>query len=177
MKARKTPAKLAGDALYDYAVRALADRSCSSDELRFKLRRRAARICDIDPVISRLKELGYLDDQRFAEMYTAMRVENDGFGRIRVLHDLRGRRVAPQLAEQAVSRAFDDKNEAEMVSAFIERRMPAVVAGGHTGDEKKLAAAFRKLQRAGFSPGAIFAVLKRFAAHPELLEEPPPEDA
>jgi regulatory protein len=176
MQSPKPRAKLPEDALFDYAVRALANRACSSDELRFKLRQRAAKLSDIEPVVARLKDLGYLDDKRFAEMYTAMRVENDGFGRSRVLHDLRGRRVSPKLAEKAVSVAFQDKNEDEMVSAYIERRMPSIVAGGHTGDERKLAAAYRKLRRAGFAPGAILTVLRRYAAHPELLEEPPPED-
>ena len=176
MQSPKPPAKLAEGALFDYAVRALASRACSSDELRFKLRRRAAKLSDIEPLVARLKELGYLDDKRFAEMYTAMRVENDGFGKSRVLHDLRTRRVAPKLAEKAVSQAFQDKNEDEMIAAYIERRMPSVVAGGHIGDERKLGAAYRRLRRAGFAPGAILTVLKRFAAHPELLEEPPPDD-
>jgi regulatory protein len=176
MLSPKPRAKLPEDALFDYAVRALACRACSSDELRFKLRQRAAKLSDIDPVVARLKDLGYLDDRRFAEMYTAMRVENNGFGKARVLNDLRGRRVTPKLAEKAVALAFQDKNEDEMVAAYIERRMPSVVAGGHTGDEKKLAAAYRKLRRAGFAPGTILTVLKRFAAHPELLDEPPPDD-
>ena len=176
MKSRKPPRKLAEDALFDYAVRSLADRAASSDELRFKLRRRAARIADIEPVISRLLELNYLDDKRFAEMYTTVRVENDGFGRARVLHDLRGRRVPANLAEEIVSRAFENANEQQMVAAYVERRMPSVVTGGHTGDERKLAAAYRKLRRAGFSSGPILTVLKRFAAHPELLDEPPPDD-
>jgi regulatory protein len=175
MKTRKPQAKLAEDALFDYAVRALANRACSSDELRFKLRRRAEAVADIERVITRLTDLGYLDDKRFAEMYTSMRVENDGFGKTRVLHDLRTRRVAPKLAEQAVSRAFEDKNEHEMVAAWIERRMPAILTA-HLDDERKLAAAYRKLLRAGFSPGAILTVLRRFAARPELLEEPPPDD-
>lgn len=173
----KPAAKLNKDILYDYAVRVLADRACSCDELRFKLRRRAAHISDIEPVIQRLLELGYLNDQRFAGMYATIRVENDGFGRARVLHDLRARRIAPNLAEEAVSQAFGDKDEQEMVSAFIERRMPAVAVGGHTGDERRLAAAYRKLRRAGFSSGAILTVLRRFASRPELLDEPPPDDA
>jgi regulatory protein len=176
MQPPKPRSKLPEGALFDYAVRALANRACSSDELRFKLRQRAEKLSDIEPVVARLKELGYLDDRRFAEMYTAMRVENDGFGKSRVLHDLRGRRVAPKLAEKAVSQAFQDKNEDEMVAAYVARRMPSVVAGGHTGDERKLAAAYRKLRRAGFAPGAILTVLKRFAAHPELLDEPLPDD-
>jgi regulatory protein len=144
--------------------------------LRTKLRRRAQKIADVDPAIARLRELGYLNDERFAEMFTTLRVESDGFGRARVLSDLRARRVAPPLAQKAVALAFADKNEPEMIAAWIERRMPSVAAGEHTGDERQLAAAWRKLRRAGFSSGAILAELRRFAARPELLEDPPPED-
>ena len=176
MRGSKTVRKLAAEELFEYAVQALGRRPFSTEELRAKLRTRAAVGSDIDAALARLTEIGYLDDKRFAEMYTAMRVENDGFGKARVLHDLRGRRVAPKLAEKAVALAFQEKNEDEMVAAYVERRMPSVVAGGHTGDEKKLAAAYRKLRRAGFASGPILTVLRRFAAHPELLEEPPPDD-
>ena len=168
--------KLPEEELFDYAVRSLAARASSSDELRFKLRRRAAKLSDIDGVIARLKDLGYLDDKRFAEMYTTLRVEGEGFGRARVLSDLRGRRVLPKAAETAVSRAFAGKDELEMVAAYVERRMPSIVAGGHSGDERKLASAYRKLRRAGFASGPILTVLKRYAANPELLDETPPED-
>ena len=84
--------------------------------------------------------------------------------------------MASKLAEQTVSKAFVDKDENDLVAAYIERRMPRIAAGGHIGDERKLASAYRKLRRAGFSSGATLTVLKRFAAHPELLDEPPPDD-
>jgi len=169
-------ARLDGDALFEYAVRALASRSYSSEELRTRLRRRAQKISDVDPVIARLIDLGYLNDERFAEMFTTLRVESGGFGRARVLSDLRGRRVPAPLVEKAVARAFAGKSEPEMITAWIERRMPSVAAGEHLGNERQLAAAWRKLRRAGFSSGAILTELRRFAAHPELLEDPPPED-
>jgi regulatory protein len=176
MNSRRPRAKLAEDALLDYAVRSLAARASSADELRFKLRQRAAQLSDVDTVLGRLKELGYLDDKRFAEMFTTMRVENEGFGRTRVLHDLRGRRVPAKVAEGAVARAFQDKDELEMVAAYVERRMPSVVAGGHSRDDRKLAAAYRRLRRAGFGSGPILTVLKRYAAQPELLDEVPEEE-
>lgn len=175
-RARKPRPKLDEEALFDYAVRALAARASSADELRFKLRQRAANVADVDGVLGRLKDLGYLDDKRFAEMYTAIRVENDGFGRARVLHDLRGRRVSAKVAEGAVAQAFQDKDESVMVAAYIERRMPSVVSGAHSGDDRKLAAAYRRLRRAGFGSGPILTVLKRYAAQPELLDEVPEEE-
>ena len=176
MPGRKPLTKFDEPQLFEYAVRSLSARAATSDELRTKLRRRAASFPDIDTVIARLKDIGYLDDKRFAEMYTNLRVENDGFGRMRVLHDLRTRRVPPKLAERAVVTAFENKNELEMVAAYVERRMAVAVARGDLSDDKKLAAAYRKLRRAGFASGPILTVLKRYAKNPELLDETPAED-
>ncbi len=114
---------------------------------------RAANPADSDGVIDRLKDIGYLDDRRFAESFAAARVENEGFGRMRVLNDLRARRVSGDMAEQAVVHAIGDKSEAELIDAFIDRRMHSLAVGGPIEDEKKLAAAYRKLRRAGFSSG------------------------
>ena len=138
---------------------------------------RAADSADPEAVIDRLKDIGYLNDQRFAESYAAARVENEGFGRIRVLTDLRARRVSGDLAEDAVERALGGRSEAELIDAFIERRMHAVASGGPIEDEKKLAAAYRKLRRAGFTSGPILAALKRIAARPDELEELPEEES
>jgi len=137
---------------------------------------RAANPADADAAIDRLKGVGYLNDQRFAESYATARVENEGFGRMRVLTDLRARRVSGDLADQAVERALGGRSEAELIDAFIERRMHSVAAGGPIEDEKKLAAAYRKLRRAGFTSGPILAALKRIAARPEALEEPLEEE-
>lgn len=182
MQSRKPPAKLPEQALFDYAVRILAGRASSSGELRLKLRRRAQNKSDVETAIVRLKDLGYLNDRKFAEAFTSTRVENGGFGQARVLQDLRIRQVAPKLAEETVLHAFAGKDEKEMVMAFIDRRMPSLAiggqptAGGLEKDQRKLAAGYRKLRRAGFSSSVILTVLKRLAAHPEMLEEPPPDD-
>ena len=92
---------------------------------------------DADATIERLKGIGYLNDQRFAESYASTRVENEGFGRMRVLSDLRARRVSGSMAEQAVDRALEGKSEAELIATYIERRMPSVAAGGKIEDEQK----------------------------------------
>jgi len=42
----------------------------------------------MDAVVARLKELGYLSDERFAEDYTRVRKEHEKFGRRRVQQDL-----------------------------------------------------------------------------------------
>jgi regulatory protein len=173
---RKPAAKLPAEALFEYAVKYLALQACSSEALRSKLRLKAAGPADIDATIARLKDIGYLNDERFAESYAANRVENDGFGRLRVLSDLRAKRVPSRLADKAVEQAFQEKSEAEMIDAFIERRLPSLAAKRQIEDEKELARAYRRLRRAGFSSGGILTALKRMAARPELIEEPPADE-
>jgi regulatory protein len=177
VKTRKQgPRKLAHEELFEYAVKCLGMRAFSAGDLRAKLQLRAANAVDVDPVLARLKDIGYLDDRRFAESFAAARVENEGFGRMRVLSDLRARRISGKLAEQAVERALGERSEAELIEAYIERRMPSIAGGGTIEDERKLASAYRRLRRAGFTSGPILAALKRIAARPDLLEEPPPEE-
>jgi regulatory protein len=137
---------------------------------------RAANPADIGPAIDRLKDVGYLNDERFAENFAQARVDNDGFGRMRLLSDLRARRVAGEIAERAVKQALDGRSESELIDAWIERRMPAIAAGGPVEDERKLASAYRRLRRAGFTSGAILTALKQRAARPESIEEPPEEE-
>lgn len=167
---------LQAEALFEYSVKYLALQACSSEALKTKLRRKAASTADIDATIARLKDIGYLNDARFAENYAANRVENDGFGRMRVLSDLRAKRVPASLADKAVAHAFEEKSEDAMIAAFIERRLPSLARSGRIEDEKELARAYRRLRRAGFSSPGVMTALKRMAARPDLLDEPPPDE-
>ena len=101
---------------------------------------------------------------------------NEGFGKMRVLSDLRARRIAGTMAEKAVNQALDGRSEIEQVGAFIDRRMPSI-AQGKIDDDRKLAAAYRKLRRAGFGSVAILTALKQRAARPEAIEEFPEEES
>jgi regulatory protein len=173
---QKRARKLAAEELFEYAVKCLGVRAYSTGDLKAKLRLRAVNLADAETTIDRLKDIGYLNDQRFAEGYASARVENEGFGRMRVLSDLRARRVSGTLAEQAVEQALGGKSEAELIDSYIERRMPSIAAGGRIEDERKLANAYRRLRRAGFTSGPILTALKGRAARPELLEEPAEEE-
>jgi len=125
---------------------------------------------DVPATIERLKEIGYLDDRRFAETFATARVENEGFGRRRILNDLRARRIEGNMAEQAVTEALNGRSEEESIECWIDRRMPQAAAGQGLSTERELAAAYRKLLRAGFAPGPVLRALKRRAAHPEILD-------
>jgi regulatory protein len=156
--------------LWQYALKVLGGRSYSSGELREKLRRRAERVEDVDEVLSRLKQSGYLDDRRYAESYAASRLSGEKFGRARVIHDLRQHRVAPALAERTVEKVYRDVDDEAMIEEWIRRKYRTATREGLFGDQKDLAAAYRRLARAGFRSTEILKVLKRFAKNPDLLD-------
>ena len=161
--------------LWDYALKALAGRAHSTGELREKLRRRAERATDIDDVLARLKEHGYLDDRRYAEGFAAARLSNEKLGRTRVVQDLRRRRVAPTLAEHTVQKVYQGIDEVALIEDWVRRKYRMAEREGLFREDKDVAAAYRRLLRAGFRSGEILKVLKRFARDPELLDslEPP----
>ena len=119
----------------------------------------------------------YLDDRRYAETFAAARLSNEKLGRTRVVQDLRQRRVAPSLAERTVSQVYRDVDESALIEEWIRRKYRLASLDNLFGEDKDMAAAYRRLLRAGFRPGEIVRVLKRFAKNPELLDslEPPEE--
>ncbi len=159
------------DGLTAYAARILSARAQSSSELRAKLKRRAARAQDADLVIARLKDAGYLNDQRFAESFATWRRDNDGFGKARVTRDLLNRRVAPSLARSAADAAFRQADENAMIENFLARKYRGKNLGALLQEPSSLAAAFRKLRAAGFSVGGSIRVLKRYAAQADQLDD------
>jgi regulatory protein len=165
------------EGLWVYALRVLGGSAHSTGQLREKLRRRAARAEDVDGVLVRLKEAGYLDDRRFAEGFATARLSGEKFGRTRVIQDLRQRRVAPALAESTVQKVYQEVDEEALIEDCIRRKYRLAEREGLFQDDKDMASAFRRLARAGFRTGDIIKVLKRFAKNPDLLDnfEPPEE--
>jgi regulatory protein len=169
------PKPLDQNGLMAFAAQALSARALSISELRIKLARRAADQADVDLVLARLKESGYLNDQRFAESYASWRRDDGGFGKTRVMRDLMARRVAPAVAKQAAEAAYKESDEVAMIEAFLKRKYRGKDLPALLKEEKHLASAYRKLRTSGFSVGNSIRVLKRYAEQAELLEEPEEE--
>jgi len=170
--------RLDKERLWNYALRALGGRAHSTGELLEKLRRRAEKVDDVEATITRLKDSGYLNDQRFAEGYAMSRLSNERFGKTRVLRDLRGRRVAPGLAEKTVGDVYRDVDEPALIEEWVRKKYRLAPREGLFQEDKDMASAYRRLLRAGFRSGEVIRVLKKFARNPELLDEwePPAED-
>jgi regulatory protein len=168
--AKRQPQPLDREKLLNVALRALGGRAHSAGELRDKLRRRAQSDEDVDAVLAKLREAGYLNDRRFAENFASARLQNQGLGKMRVLRDLRQRRVAPKLAEQVTEKTYEQTDEAHLIEEFLRRKFRGKELSTFLSEEKNMAGAFRRLRYAGFSAGQSIRVLKRFASQPEVAE-------
>ena len=168
---RSTPAKLDGEALWDYALRSLGRRAQSVSEIRQKLMRRAATPADVNNVLTRLREYGFADDQKFSESFAAVRLQNQGFGQQRVVRDLRAKRVSEIVAKQAVQSAYASTDEAELIAKFLERKYRGKDLREHLKDPKNMNSVYRRLRMAGFGSGHTLKQLRRYSEAIDEWEE------
>lgn len=155
--------------LYEYAVGALARRMRSIAELKRLMRQKVEADTEfgqtlVELIIRRLKDQGYLNDAKYAAAYSSFRRDNEKFGRMRVVTDLKVKGVHADVIDAAVSATFDDVNDEKQARAYLARkrlRKPQ--------DQKQAARIFRQLVRAGFRPKTIFTILTKWDVDEEML--------
>jgi regulatory protein len=148
----------------NYAEQALAARAQSASELRTRLVRRAMVKEDVEVVLAYFKELGYLNDQKFAGLFADWRRDNQGLGQARVFRDLMSRKVAPSVAKEAVAEAYKEVDEIALIEGFLRRKYRGKDLSVVLAEPKNMSSAFRKLRLAGFGSSNSIKVLKQFAA-------------
>ncbi|HLK31778.1 MAG TPA: regulatory protein RecX [Terriglobales bacterium] len=154
--------------LYECAVRALGRRMRSVAELKRLLRQRVEEgpvgEALIDSVIALLKEQRYLNDAQFASAYSSYRRDNEKFGKLRVIADLKSRGVHGDVIDKAVTGAYAEVNDEQLARAFLRRKRLQ-----KPSDQKQAARVFRALARAGFNTRVIIAILKKWDVEDEVL--------
>ena len=162
--------------LYEYAVGALGRRMRSTAELKRLLRRRVELETEygqtlVELVIRRLKDQGYLNDAKYAAAYSAFRRDNEKYGRMRVITDLKVKGVHGEVIENAIASTYDDVNDEHQAREYLRRKRLE-----KPGNQKQAARIFRQLTRAGFRGKTIFSILKKWDVDEEMLsaleEEP-----
>jgi regulatory protein len=171
-KTAKAPLDEAG--MLEYAVRSLSSKMKSIRDLRRKMVERAEPGEDgslvVDKVIARLKELGYLSDERFAADYTRLRQENEKFGRRRVQQGLMQKGIAAPLVNETLGKAYDDLDEVALARAYVARKRMKKPEGDREKVQKETAKAMRRLIAAGFSTKTIWKVLREWDVELEEVD-------
>ena len=139
----------ARDRVFQRAAKLLAARPRSVAELRERLLKgRGATKANVDEVIARLREYGYLDDARFAHSYASLRVQQRPIGRQRLQRDLWMKKVNKATADEALDLVFAATPEDKLIDRAIARRIRLRGKPKTRAEAKKL---FDHLLRQGFT--------------------------
>lgn len=118
----------------------------------------------IDAVVQKLKEQRYLNDTNYATAYSSLRKDNEKFGRMRVISDLKAKGVHSDVIDKTVNAAYEGVNEETLARDFLARKRLK-----KPEDQKQAARIFRAMVRAGFSARVIVHILKNWNVDDETL--------
>jgi regulatory protein len=120
--ARLTPDEMRARA-FQRAVKLLAAKPRSIEELRERLAERCSSKTIVETVIARLREYGYLDDERYALGYASSKVRQQPIGRRRLEMSLAKKKVARSVADEALNQVFAETSEEELLDRALAKRV------------------------------------------------------
>ena len=133
---------------FERAVKLLAAKPRSIAELRERLLRGKNTNEEIvEIVIARLREYGYLDDERFAFSYASYKVKQKPVGRRRLERALKFKKVDSGVANEALELVFAETTEEQLIDQAIAKRLRVRGKPKNRSEAKSL---FEHLLRQGF---------------------------
>jgi regulatory protein len=153
---------------FDRAIKLISAKSRSVAELRERLlASQTSNKADVETVIARLKEYGYLNDERFAFSYASLKVKQRPIGKRRMERDLKFKKVDRTVAEQALKLVYAETPEEELIDRAIEKRTRVKGKPKNRLEAKSL---FDHLLRQGF-PFELVSEKVRATTQTDLEEE------
>jgi regulatory protein len=144
------------------AVKLLAAKPRSVAELRERLLEKEwADEEAVDAALSKLREYGYLDDERFAFGFASYRVRQKPVGRQRLARDLQTRKVGKDTADAALNLVYAETSEEELIARAIEKR---VRLRGRPETRQQTKSLYDHLLRLGFSYDLIIRKVREASA-------------
>ena len=143
--------------ILDEAADLLAGRAYMSGDLQKKLRAKGYGAEETEDAVTRLQELGYLDDEAYAKSF-ASDAARKGKGKLRIARELAQKGADSATAKAAIEAAAEEED----LLSERERAMEAaqkMLRGSQDIDEKMLARIGRRLSSLGYEPSVIWDVL------------------
>ena len=150
------------------AIKLLAARSRSAAELgELLLEGRGSNKAAVEETLERLREYGYVDDERFAFGYASLKVRQRPVGRQRVRRDLVMKKIDGAVVDEALDLVFAEVSEETLIDRAIEKRIRLRGRPKNRAEAKSL---FDHLLRKGF-PFELVSEKVRATASTDLDEE------
>jgi regulatory protein len=151
----------------------LARRPYSVAEMRQALERKYPQNAKVPSAIARLRELGYLDDRKFAEQTAYSLAQNRALGPHRVRRELKARKVDYKHVEPAVKQAYQDTPARELLEQALDKKLPTVRL---PLTPTRFHSLCQSLMRRGFSAGDIIRAVRSRPELKPVAEEMEPVD-
>jgi regulatory protein len=142
---------------YKRALKLLGYRSRSEAELNRKLAQAGFSLQEIEAALEKLRGLKFLDDEAFASSFARDRIENRGYGPLRVERELRLKGVAKNLVAAVLEESFGREQGKARARALLERRF----RGKDLDDLKTARRAIAFLRRRGYRDSVIAEILRQ----------------
>jgi regulatory protein len=140
-----------------HALTYLAHKPRTEQEVRQKLAQREVAPPIIDPVVERMKELGYVDDAAYAADYVRNRFASKQYGPQRLIRELVQRGIDRNRAESAVAAFFEAHDTLEAARAHAKKRWPRIA--GDDDPRRQKQKLYRYLMRRGFASDTVYRVI------------------
>ncbi len=152
---------------YQIALRLLARRELSSNQLRERLVRRELPAVEIETAITRLTHNGAVDDGRVAHAYARRAAEVKFRGKRRTRREIEALGIDAETAGQAVADVFSETDEETVLEHAIDKRLD-----GPVRDRAQFRRLYQSLLRQGFPTDRIVAqLLSRAEGNGTFVEE------
>jgi regulatory protein len=142
------------------AMRYVARRARTCQEVRRKLREKDHPDYAIDVAVARLKELDYLDDAEYAREYVRSRFRSKGYGPVRLENELKERGVGRNEIEDAMLE-LDPGELRAAAREHAEKRWPRLA--GEEDPRRRREKLTGYLRRRGFAYEMIRGVVEEMA--------------
>jgi regulatory protein len=142
----------------DYAYSLLSYRNRTAHEIRERLGEKGFERALVERVVALLRDKGFVDDMAFAIKWIDDVCASRPMGRLRIEHELRRRRVADRIIEDACDLRVPFETERKLAERAADRRM-RVLAGRPREEAMRKLASF--LRSRGFDFDIIRDLMKR----------------
>ena len=141
---------------YDKAAFLCSRSEHCTSEIQEKLKLWGLSVEDAEPVIEKLKEEKYLDDERFARAYTKDKFRFNHWGKQKIAYMMRSKQISPEIMELAFEE-IEDEGYSEELRKLLTDKEKSIKAKDQYDKRNKL---MRFAMGRGFESEGIYKVLK-----------------
>lgn len=153
---------------WEVALKLLAMRALSAQELRQRLARRGYAVDQITSVVTRLTAARYLDDAEYARTWARSRAHRRSLGPARLGRELRAKGIAEPEISATLDEVFGERDVQSVAEAAALRKLRDLRGLAPLVARRRLAAF---LARRGFSTGIIVSLCRKHFPHGDEIND------